>query len=554
MKYIYSLFFLVPFFSFNAFGQSVELNTSQINFGTLTYGTPDSVLVEITNLLNEEVFLEAPEFFDFYGSSPFYVNTYPESIEANGAGSFYVVFNPIHNMVHNSEMVVKTSGNRGAVALDLIGECVYPGSYYATTYNLLDEDLESALHTLLAQNYQDYGYSGARDRIFMEIDNQKVNGQGASQNTLTRIYIGTDAVGYTSRSNAQQEYNLNTEHTFPQGYFNSNFPMKSDMHHLFVSDINANSVRGNLRFGNVVSGIDWSEGGSKRGLQADGQTVFEPRDEQKGPSARAILYFVIRYQNYDGFLNVTQEATLRDWSATFPPDAIQKTRNEDIFAYQHNRNPFVDYPQFLDRIYNIRLNEFRPEAGALARSSQSVDFQEVEASTTTTYNLVFTNYGNRYIAITNLGFTDNSTMSFGLDQGLPATLAIYPGESVSIPITCYTTSSSDDLEANLYFNSNVMGSAEVTIPVSASFTTGIETVNAYANFQLAPNPASEYVRLSKLDEPVMFIKVFDIAGRLCASFSGNNTRINTSELNPGMYHVLVGLENGKMLKRKLVKQ
>lgn len=554
MKYIYSLFFFVTFFSYNAFGQSVELNASQINFGTLTYGTPDSVLVEITNLLNEEVFLEAPEFFDFYGSSPFYVNTYPESIEANGAGSFYVVFNPIHNMVHNSEMVVKTSGNRGAVALDLIGECVYPGSYYATTYNLLDEDLESALHTLLAQNYQDYGYSGARDRIFMEIDNQKVNGQGASQNTLTRIYIGTDAVGYTSRSNAQQEYNLNTEHTFPQGYFNSNFPMKSDMHHLFVSDINANSVRGNLRFGNVVSGIDWGEGGSKRGLQADGQTVFEPRDEQKGPSARAILYFVIRYQNYDGFLNVTQEATLRDWSATFPPDAIQKTRNEDIFAYQHNRNPFVDYPQFLDRIYNIRLNEFRPEAGALARSSQSVDFQEVEASTTTTYNLVFTNYGNRYIAITNLGFTDNSTMSFDLDQGLPATLAIYPGESVSIPITCYTTSSSDDLEANLYFNSNVMGSAEVTIPVSASFTTGIETINAYANFQLAPNPASEYVRLSKLDEPVMFIKVFDIAGRLCASFSGNNTRINTSELNPGMYHVLVGLENGKMLKRKLVKQ
>jgi endonuclease I len=123
---------------------------------------------------------------------------------------------------------------------------------------------------------------------------------------LTRAYLGTDAVSYVSRSDLFNNYDVNCEHTFPQGNFNQNLPMRSDIHHLFPTDVDANSTRGSLRFGNVVSGVDWSEGGSQRGLNGSGEQVFEPRDGQKGMSARGILYFLARYQNYgkNGISNI----------------------------------------------------------------------------------------------------------------------------------------------------------------------------------------------------------------------------------------------------------
>ncbi len=554
MNKIYFLLLFALIFSMNARAQAVEFDSSQINFGTTMYGDADSVMVQVSNLLDEEVTVSPPQFFDIYETKPFYVTTYPSTIPANGSASFYVVYKPVHNIVHNSEMVFTTSGYRGSISLDLIGDCEYPNTYYASTHNLIDEALESALHTLLAQNYQDYGYNGAREKIFMEIDNQRVNGQGATQNTLTRIYIGTDMVGYTSYSDAYNTYSVNTEHTFPQGNFNSNLPMKADMHHLFASDVNANGIRSNYGFGNVVSNVTWSEGGSKLGQQANGTTVFEPRDAQKGPSARAVLYFVLRYQNYNGFLTAVQEQTLREWSAEFPPNEEQKTRNEDIFDYQHNRNPFVDYPQFLNRIYNIRLNENRPNVGLLAISTDDVDFDAVTESTTATYNVVLTNYGERYLIISDLSLTDNSTSSFGFGESQPTSIAINPGESYSVPITCLTTTSNDDLEAYLHFNTTASNYSELNIPVSAAFITGILDINHSVAFKIVPNPAIAQVELQNLDAPVSYIQVFDITGRLCIAQAGNRTILETSVLKSGLYQVVVRLENGDLLTQKLVKQ
>src|SRR5690606_3856869 len=190
MKQIYSFIFLTFFCWIGVSAQSVELDADQISFGTLTYGDKDSVLVQVSNLTSEEVEVYEPLFFDVYNSSPFYVNTFPATIEANGSAAFYIVYEPVHNIVHNSEMVLATSGNRGAVSLDLTGDCDYPGTYYDATHNLMDENLETAFHNFLDDNYQDFGYNGARDKMFMQYDNHKVNGQGSAQNRITRVYLG----------------------------------------------------------------------------------------------------------------------------------------------------------------------------------------------------------------------------------------------------------------------------------------------------------------------------------------------------------------------------
>jgi hypothetical protein len=186
--------------------------------------------------------------------------------------------------------------------------------------------------------------------MFMTIDNHKTNGQGATTNTLECVYTGRQITGYTSRTDAQNQ-NFNTEHTFPQSFFNSALPMVSDLHHLFPTDNEPNNQRANYPFDTVTSAPSYSNGGSKLGTNG-GAKVFEPRIQQKGRTARAMCYFVTKYQDYSGFF-AGQENTLRRWSLDFGPDTVDLRRNTDAQTFQGNRNPYVDYPQFLERIPSL---------------------------------------------------------------------------------------------------------------------------------------------------------------------------------------------------------
>jgi hypothetical protein len=64
----------------------------------------------------------------------------------------------------------------------------YSIAYYDSSDNLSEEALKNALHDITGNGYDSLGYNIARDSMFMVIDNQKVNGQGAAQNTVECIY------------------------------------------------------------------------------------------------------------------------------------------------------------------------------------------------------------------------------------------------------------------------------------------------------------------------------------------------------------------------------
>lgn len=258
-------------------------------------------------------------------------------------------FTPRHNI--NYPVVVFTSPRNG-LGSDAAGALIavsFDNPYYSSTQNLWEEDLKQELKSIISSPYVNKGYSGARDEMYMVIDNQKVNGQGASTNTLECVYTGTTVTGYSSRTAAQNQ-GFNTEHTFPQGTFNSNEPMRADLHHLFPTTVSSNGERGNKAFG-IVSNPTWQVGGSK-----SNSSTFEPRDQQKGPAARAMLYFLVRYQNYQGYVGASDQTVLKNWALQYLPTAVEKRRNDDIEAVQRNRNPFVDYPQLIERISNFRGN------------------------------------------------------------------------------------------------------------------------------------------------------------------------------------------------------
>ncbi len=194
---------------------------------------------------------------------------------------------------------------------------------------------------------------------------------------------------------------LNVEHIWPQSYFGGTSPMVSDLHHLRLVSSTVNSKRGNVHFGDVVKTdcnpdcyttctydnncaetnsccyfCDWDgylhndgiQTEAKKGKPSDNcsaHSVFEPIDSFKGDIARALFYFAVRYKNEH--INQSQaymtgpepynhippyeEIVLRRWHHEDPVSQAEINRNNKIFNdYQHNRNPFIDRPDLVDRI------------------------------------------------------------------------------------------------------------------------------------------------------------------------------------------------------------
>lgn len=211
------------------------------------------------------------------------------------------------------------------------GKCFYP-----ETDGLSNQALKDRLYQLI-KDHNSLGYDNARVKMFSEIDNK----DGWVECVYTGFKLQTSGV---PNSNI-----MNTEHTWPQSMGADNEPARSDLFHLFPTKSDANSRRGNYPFGTVVN-IDWSEGGSKLGTNAKGTTVFEPRDVHKGNVARAMFYFSVRYRLP---IDNEQEAELRKWHTLDPVDSDEVERCNKINSYQKNRNPFVDWPDFVNRIENF---------------------------------------------------------------------------------------------------------------------------------------------------------------------------------------------------------
>lgn len=152
-------------------------------------------------------------------------------------------------------------------------------------------------------------------------------------------------------SNMGREVNI--EHTWPQSRFNGNFEknmQKSDMHHLYPTDSDANNRRGNHEFGEVDADHDElnvNDCSSSRLSDFSGHFMFTPPEVHRGNVARSLFYFSIRYKLPIG---PAEEMILRQWHKADPIDQGELTRHEQVAKYQKVRNPFLDFPQLIEKI------------------------------------------------------------------------------------------------------------------------------------------------------------------------------------------------------------
>ena len=155
---------------------------------------------------------------------------------------------------------------------------------------------------------------------------------------------------------------MSREHSFCQSWMPTyailtsptELPEYDDQHNLFpVDQNNANVIRSNYPLGKVVT-VQTSFMEGKIGLDTIGHKVYEPRDSQKGNSARAIMYMCVCYDGVNGNpwrlpSNISSiipygqdQDILKKWHYLDPPDSWEMARNDFIDSLQHNRNPFID--------------------------------------------------------------------------------------------------------------------------------------------------------------------------------------------------------------------
>ncbi len=461
MKKLTQLLAMLPLASFAQIG----FQPTEIQFNPTQFGEVDSIEVTIENNYATAIDIEGVEFHQIYGNSIFFVNeTFPVSVAANGSAQMWVYFEPEHNIVYNSEMVVQTN-YRGSYSVNVVGDGKF-SSYYSSTFDKSEEDLKSALKSRLTSGYNSLSYNNARDNMYATIDN--------TGGDVECVYTGRVAT-FNTRPGANSN-NFNCEHTFPQGMFSQNLPMKSDIHHLFPTDVTANSQRGNLKFGVVSGNGSWSQGGSKKGGSS-----FEPRDVQKGATARAMMYFVTRYQDYSNFF-AGQQAILRTWHEDYAPQAAEIQRNQAIFNVQNNRNPYVDYPQFIERIQDLVGNSEAPENYDLWISETSVDFGA--AVNDLEHTIVLFNKGNQPVEVSNFAFS-NSSFFFSTTVG---TETIAPGEALELVITTDAGLPFGSQET-LTFDTDIPSGTEQTIDLLGGWFPVSVKENVSEGLKVYPNPA-----------------------------------------------------------------
>lgn len=255
-----------------------------------------------------------------------------------------------------------------------------PSGYYNNAANKECAALKTALYNIISGSHNPQSYNALWGQFTLT---DTIKKPGFNNYVIMDMYSfkanGTANYYYTPTNDQCGSYNAegscyNREHSFPKSWFNDESPADADYLHIYPTDGWVNNKRSNFRFGEVASPTYTSSNGSKLGPSATAGitgTVFEPIDEFKGDFARAYLYMVTRYQNrittWDGY-NTDGALTLANntfpsveinylklmlkWHNQDPVNERERKRNNGAYSFQNNRNPYIDSPQYVTKVWN----------------------------------------------------------------------------------------------------------------------------------------------------------------------------------------------------------
>ena len=237
-----------------------------------------------------------------------------------------------------------------------------PPRYYNAASGLTGVALKNTLNDII-NNHIEYPYTSSSTDVW---DILKVADRD-SNNTSNVIGIYS---GFSM--NGAAEYNggsgWSREHVWPKsrGNFTDAKGVGTDVHHIRAEDVSTNSARANRNFDD--SDTQYIDGSGSTNSYIDATNwAWEPRDEMKGDVARMIFYMTVRYEGENGELDLEltdvllpkgdkspfhgKASVLMQWHIEDPVSSEERRRNDIVYGYQNNRNPFIDHPEYVCLIY-----------------------------------------------------------------------------------------------------------------------------------------------------------------------------------------------------------
>ena len=257
-----------------------------------------------------------------------------------------------------------------------------PVGYYDSTDGLADIALRQALQDIIADptTVRAQTYADVID-ILTEADQNPEN-----SNQVWLVYSEEGRPKLDLQTGSSNAGKWNREHTYPRsrgGFFDIEEDEISDGIDVFWTT-KADSLRHGNSDAHALRAADASEN-SSRGNQHYGQYIGPTATlgSFRGDVARSVLYMEIRYNGLevvDGFPNTTGQLgdldTLLDWHRNDPPDDFEMNRNNIVYNWQKNRNPFIDQPLMVEYIWGTNVGD---------PWNQSLSLTEDEFSTASIY-------------------------------------------------------------------------------------------------------------------------------------------------------------------------
>lgn len=260
-----------------------------------------------------------------------------------------------------------------------------PTDYYTAASGQTGGPLKQALHGIIA-NHTVIPYSSLIAPLI------NLWRDPANPSNILLIYSNTSVSAGTS---------WNREHLWPRSRGNADQlgPDDSDLFHVVPSDIGVNAERGSLYFDESDPGDPYYQlpAHSLAPQTSRDSDSWQPPPQERGDIARALFYMDVRYDGQEplttdfelvsfpptgsqmGRLN-----TLLLWNEQDPPDDAERARNDLIYTnYQHNRNPFIDHPEWVAEIWGTGSpggEGSRPIARVSVVSSSAVEQPTTAAS------------------------------------------------------------------------------------------------------------------------------------------------------------------------------
>lgn len=205
--------------------------------------------------------------------------------------------------------------------------------YYAL---LNDVNIDLWYETLqdIIQSYTYVSYGNARD-ILQDSDEDPNN-----QDNVLLIYNRASVLSTWDAGST-----WNREHVWPRSKL-PNSTSEADLHLLRASNPSLNSSRSNLSF---------VDGEGEARIIGSG---WYPGDEDRGDVARIVFYVIMMWETNINLIGNLD--TFLKWHEEDPVDEFERQRNQVIYAYQRNRNPFIDYPELVSIFYP--QNETTPQS------------------------------------------------------------------------------------------------------------------------------------------------------------------------------------------------